>query len=179
MNKKFLFLLSAIAGLTSTNSYSEEYYLIGAVDYTSVEIDSESFNPLMSQLKFGVKGTDNKLFRGVGLELVVGQAFKDDGVDGFNINIDHQLGLYSTFTYTLDKMDFSVNLGYTVTELATESSILNSEFNQTAEGLSYGFRFHRSIEMIPNFGWTLDCTRYYSEDDVSIDACGVGVSYEF
>ena len=179
MNKKLILLMLASAGMSATLGSAEEYYLIGAIDYASVEIENENFNPLVSQLKFGIKGTENKLLRDVGLELVVGQAVKDDELDGFNVDVTQHVGLYGTFTHSINKTDFSVNLGYAVTDLVTQSSYLNNEFTQTFEGLSYGIRFHQSIEMIPNFGWTIDCMRYYSKDSVKIDGCGVGVSYEF
>lgn len=169
----------ASAGMGPTTGSAEDYYLIGVMDYTSVEIENETFNPIMSQLKFGVKGAENKLLRGVGLELVVGQALKDDELDGFNVDLTQHLGLYSTFTHTLNKTDFSVNIGYAITDLVSQSSYLNNEFSQTVEGLSYGIRFNQSIDMIPDFGWTIDCMRYYSKDSVRVDGCGVGVSYEF
>lgn len=163
----------------ANNSNAEDYYVAGEVDYLSLKINEQTFNPLMSRFKLGVKIVDNRLFKGVGMELVVGQSVADDDIDGFSIDIAQHWGVYSTFTHDLGSADFALNVGYVSTEFDSQSSLLNNQFSETVEGLSYGFRFHQAIEFVPNFGWTLDCTRYLSEDSVSMNGCGVGVSYDF
>jgi hypothetical protein len=160
-------------------SYAEDYYIAAEVDYTSLEIDTESFNPLMSRLKFGVKAVENKLLKGVGLELVLGQSAADDEIDGFTVDVSEHWGVYSTFTHNLGSADFALNVGYVSTELESQSILLSNEFSETIEGLSYGFSYHQSIEFLPNLGWTFDCTRYFSDDSASMSGCGVGVSYDF
>ncbi len=74
-------------------SLGADYYLDANVDFASIEIDDESFNPLLAEFKFGVKATDYKLLRGVGLELVIAQPISEDEVDGFSVDVSQHLGL--------------------------------------------------------------------------------------
>ena len=160
-------------------SFAEEYYIEAEVDYTLLEINDEKFNPTISRIKFGATVIENNLFRGLGLEVVLGQSLSDDEDNGFSVDISDHWGVYSTFTHKLGDADFTLNVGYVSTELMTQSNSLNNEFSETIEGLSYGFSYHQPISFMPNFDWTIDCTRYFSEDSISMNGCGVGVSYVF
>ena len=160
-------------------SYGADYYLDANVDIASVEIGDESFNPLLAEFKFGVKATDYKLLRGVGLELVVAQPISDDEVDGFSVDVSQYLGIYSTFTHDMGRADFSLKIGYASTELQTQSNILNNSFSEELDGVSYGLTFRKKVDFIDNLGWSVDCSRIVSKDNISISSCGLGVSYEF
>lgn len=160
-------------------SFGADYYLDANVDFASIEIDDESFNPLLAEFKFGVKATDYKLLRGVGLELVIAQPISDDEVDGFSVDISQHWGFYSTFTHDMGEADFSLKIGYASTELETQSTILNNSFTEELNGVSYGLTFRKKLDFVDNLGWSFDCNRIVSKDDISISSCGLGVSYEF
>ena len=176
--KKWLALV--LLAFLATGPSAEEYYLSGGVDYTKVNISDTSFNPVLSRIKFGVTAVESTTFRGIGLELVAGQSVRNDTVEQFDLDIGQHWGVYGTFAAPdLGSLKFVINLGYTSTEIEGKSETLNTGFVESVEGFSYGFSFQQSIEMLPELKLSLDCTQYYSDDNVEMAGCGLGAMYEF
>jgi len=115
----------------------------------------------------------------VGLEFFIGQSISDDEVDEFNLDIGQHWAAYGTFSQDLGLGNLAFNLGYGSTELDSKSATLNSEISETIEGFSFGVSYYHPTGILPNLDWTIDCTRYFSENKTSMDGCGLGVKYDF
>jgi hypothetical protein len=70
-------------------------------------------------------------------------------------------------------------LGYAATELETHLPSLGDKQQDTFSGFSYGFSLQDRVVEGKNYYWALDCARYFKDDNLSIDGCGLGVSYAF
>jgi hypothetical protein len=168
------------ASQAPNSSFELNYYVTATADYTKIKISEQSFNPTMSQIKFGTMVKRGGLFKGLGLELVMGQAIDDDQNDGFELAIDQHWGAYATFaTFDQKNFKFAINLGYSATELSTYSDSIDNTIAHTIEGFSYGFTYQQNFSQTSNFSWNLDCNRLYQDDNAEIASCGLGVSYEF
>jgi hypothetical protein len=176
--KKWLVLFTLITNMSL--SYAEDYYMSAQLDYLDINVANESFNPQISRLKFGVVASESGLFQGVGLEAVLGQSVKSELNAGLEFDVAEHWGIYTTFSeYGNGTTNFTLYLGYTSTDLYSLSMPQNVTSTETLTDFSYGFTFSDHFTALPALNWVFDCTRFYSDDNLDMDGCGLGVKYDF
>jgi len=161
-------------------AHAEDYYISGQVDYLDIEIADASFNPQISKIKFGVVASEGGLLQGIGLETVYGQSIKSDNHNGLEIDVSEHWGIYTTFSeYSTGSTNFTLYLGYSSTEINSQSFTQNTNITEKLTDFSYGFTFSDTFISFPNLHWVLDCTRFYSDDNIEMNGCGLGAKYDF
>ena len=176
--KKWLVLSTIIFNISL--SHGEDYYISAQMDYLDIGVADESFNPQISRLKFGVVASESGFLQGVGLEAVLGQSVKSDLNNELDFDVSDHWGVYATFSeYSTGTTNFALYLGYTSTDLYNQSLTLNTTNTQTLTDFSYGLTISDKFTAFPKLNWVLDCTRFYSDDNIEMDGCGLGVKYDF
>lgn len=157
------------------------YHLTGLATYSKIKTAGESFSPSLFNLKADVEITDG-LLDGIGLQGVLGAPISSDEQQGLTLEVKNQSAVYITLTnpeYQPGDLRVSVLLGYASTEIETQLPALNSTHQDTFSDFSYGVSLQDRISEGKPLYWTLDCTRSYKDDNLSIDGCGLGVTYAF
>lgn len=157
------------------------YHVAGVATYTKIKAGGEKFSPSIFQLKADVEVTDG-ILDGIGLQGVIGVPMSNDEKNTLTLELKNQSAVYITLTdpnYQPGDLRVSVLLGYASTELETHLPALNASHKDTFSDFSYGVSLQDRVMEGKPFYWTLDCTRAYKDDNLSIDGCGLGVTYAF
>lgn len=157
------------------------YHVSGQAVYTRVNAGGENFSPSLFQFRADVEAT-NGIFDGIGLQGMFAVPITNAEKNSLTLDITQQSGAYLTLTnpeYTPGDLRISILLGYATTELETTLPSLNTTNTDSFGGFSYGFSLQDPIAAGKNYYWTLDCARYFKDDNLRIDGCGLGVSYAF
>jgi hypothetical protein len=157
------------------------YHVSGQATYTRIKSGGESFSPSLFQLRGDVEVT-NGLLDGIGLQGLVGVPMSNAEKNGMSLDIKQQTAAYITLTnpdYEPGDIRVSILLGYASTELETHLPSLGNANKDRFSGFSYGFSVQDRIMQGKNYYWALDCARYFKDDNLRIDGCGLGVSYAF
>lgn len=177
-------LSSALFGLgASLNAFAEmpvEFRLSGQPVYTQIKSEGETFSPTLFHFKASVEGTQG-ILGGIGVQAVMAVPMSDASNDGLTVSVKEQSAVYLTLSNPeTDHEDirFTLLLGYSSSQLETQVGEQGAIVN-TFDGASYGFSFHQKVlENKPLF-WSLDCTRFYRDDNLRFDGCGLGATYAF
>ena len=110
----------------------------------------------------------------------MGQSVKSDDSQGLDFDVPEHWGVYTTFSeYSAGTTNFTLYLGYASIDLYNQSLTQETPNTDTLKDFSYGFTFSDNFSSFPKFHWVLDCTRFYSDDNIDMDGCGLGVKYDF
>lgn len=192
MRKRLVSSLCSLALASSAGAFAQgqsqqadglplAYHLSGQATYTRIKAAGESFSPSLFQLRADVEVT-NGILDGIGLQGMVAAPTSDDKKHGMTLDISQQTGAYITLAnpdYQPGDIRVVVLLGYTSTELETHLPGLGNAQKDRFGGFSYGFSLQDRVMEGKNYYWALDCARYFKDDNLRIDGCGLGVSYAF
>lgn len=178
-------IVSALAGaLVSLGVRAElpvDFRLSGQPVYTQIKSSGETFSPTLFHFKAGVEANKG-LLRGIGLQAVVGVPMSDASEGDLTVSINDQSALYLTLsnpTADPEEIKFTLFLGYSTSKLETQLDTFSGTTVNTIDGASYGFSFQdRMLKNKPLY-WSLDCTRFYRDDNLRFDGCGLGATYAF
>ncbi len=157
------------------------YHLSGQATFTKIKASGESFSPSLFQFRADVEMTDG-ILDGIGLQGVIGVPMSDAEKNGMTLEIKQQTAAYITLSnpdYQPGDLRVSILLGYASTQLETQLPSLGGAHKDRFGGFSYGFSLQDKVMEGKNYYWALDCARYFKDDHLSIDGCGLGVSYAF
>lgn len=157
------------------------YHVSGQATYARIKASGESFSPSLFQFRADVEAT-NGMLDGIGLQGMVGVPMSNAEKHGMTLEIKQQTGAYITLSnpdYEPGDLRISILLGYASTELETHLPSLGNAQKDRFGGFSYGFSLQDRVKEGKNYYWALDCARYFKDDNLSIDGCGLGVSYAF
>lgn len=190
MCKRLVTSLCALALVSSASAFAQgqtqdglplAYHLSGQATYTKIKASGESFSPSLFQFRADVEVT-NGMLDGIGLQGVLGVPMSNDEKNGMTLDIKQQSAAYITLSnpdYEPGDLRVVILLGYAATELETHLPSLGDKQQDTFSGFSYGFSLQDRVVEGKNYYWALDCARYFKDDNLSIDGCGLGVSYAF
>ncbi|MFC3115994.1 outer membrane beta-barrel protein [Cellvibrio fontiphilus] len=191
MRKRLVSSLCSLALASSAGAFAQghsqdqglplAYHVSGQATYTRIKAAGENFSPSLFQLRADVEVTDGVL-DGIGLQGMLGVPMSDDKKYGVTMDISQQSGAYITLAnpdYQPGDIRVVVLLGYTSTELETHLPTLGNAQKDRFGGFTYGFSLQDRVMEGKNYYWSLDCARYFKDDDLRIDGCGLGVSYAF
>nr|WP_324258513.1 outer membrane beta-barrel protein [Cellvibrio fontiphilus] len=192
MRKRLVSSLCSLALASSAGAFAQgqsqqnnglplAYHVSGQATYTRIKAAGEHFSPSLFQLRADVEVT-NGILDGIGLQGMLGVPMSDDKKHGMTMDISQQSGAYITLAnpdYQPGDIRVVVLLGYTSTELETHLPTLGNAQKDRFGGFSYGFSLQDRVMEGKNYYWSLDCARYFKDDNLRIDGCGLGVSYAF
>lgn len=192
MSKRLLISLCALAltsgtqALAQTSSSASKgpyltYHLSGQATYTRIKSAGEKFSPSLFQFRADIEAIEGPL-DGIGLQGVLGVPISDDQKNDLTLDIKQQSAVYITLSnpdYEAGDIRVSVLLGYASTQLETHLPSLGGPHKERLKGFSYGFSIQDRVMEGKNYYWAFDCARYFKDDNVRIDGCGLGVSYAF
>mgnify|MGYP001627427350 CR=1 FL=1 len=192
MRKRLVSSLCSLALASSAGSFAQgqsqagnnlplAYHVSGQATYTRIKAAGESFSPSLFQLRADVEVT-NGILDGIGLQGMVAVPMSNDKKHGMTLDISQQTGAYITLAnpdYQPGDIRVVILLGYTSTELETHLPSLGNAQKDRFGGFSYGFSLQDRVMEGKNYYWALDCARYFKDDNLRIDGCGLGVSYAF
>ncbi|EIK43660.1 hypothetical protein O59_003540 [Cellvibrio sp. BR] len=190
MCKRLVTSLCALALASSAGAYAQgqtpdglplAYHLSGQATYTKIKASGESFSPSLFQFRADVEVT-NGMLDGIGLQGMFGVPMSNDEKNDMTLDIKQQSAAYITLSnpdYEPGDLRVVILLGYAATELETHLPSLGDKQQDTFSGFSYGFSLQDRVVEGKNYYWALDCARYFKDDNLSIDGCGLGVSYAF
>lgn len=192
MRKRLVSSLCSLALASSAGAFAQgqsqqnnglplAYHVSGQATYTRIKTAGEHFSPSLFQLRADVEVT-NGILDGIGLQGMLGVPMSDDKKHGMTMDISQQSGAYITLAnpdYQPGDIRVVVLLGYTSTELETHLPTLGNAQKDRFGGFSYGFSLQDRVMEGKNYYWSLDCARYFKDDNLRIDGCGLGVSYAF
>jgi hypothetical protein len=185
MKTPILVIVSALAGIFANLSAQAElpveFRLSGQPVYTQIKSSGESFSPTLFHFKAGVEVKDG-LLGGVGLQAVAGVPMSDDSKGDLTVSIKDQSAVYLTLSNPdsdPEGLKFTLFLGYSTSELETQLDTFGGITVNTIEGASYGFSIQDKMLANKPLYWSLDCTRFYRDDNLRFDGCGLGATYAF
>lgn len=189
MCKRLVSSLCSLALLGSASALAQApseglplaYHLSGQATYTRIKTGGENFSPSLFQFRADIEATDG-LLDGIGLQGLVGVPMSDASKNDLTLDISQQTGAYITLAnpeYQPRDLRVVVMLGYVTTELETSLPRLGATNKDSFSGFSYGFSLQDRVVEGKNYYWALDCARYFKDDNLRIDGCGLGVSYAF
>jgi hypothetical protein len=192
MCKRLVISLCALAFASGTNAIAQTqsnaqeglplaYHFSGQATYTRIKSSGEKFSPSLFQFRADIEAT-NGMLDGVGLQGMLGVPISDDEKNGMTMDIKQQTAAYITLSnpdYEVGDIRVSILLGYASTQLETNLPSLGGAQKDRFGGFSYGFSVQDRVMEGKNYYWAFDCARYFKDDNLSIDGCGLGVSYAY
>jgi hypothetical protein len=160
---------------------SLDFHAAGEATYMNIKGNGERLSPSMFHLTADVEFKQG-MFDGLGLMAVYGIPISDAKKNALTLEITQQQAVYLTLTDPTREpgdLKFSLLLGHASTELDTKLTILNAKNSDTFTDFSYGFSLQDAIVYGKPFYWTLNCIRYFKDDNLSIDGYGFGITYDF
>jgi hypothetical protein len=192
MCKRLVISLCALAFASSASTIAQTqsniqdglplaYHFSGQAAYTRIKSSGEKFSPSLFQFRADIEAT-NGILDGIGLQGMLGVPLSDDEKNGMTMEIKQQSAAYITLSnpdYEAGDIRVSILLGYASTQLETNLPSLGGAQKDRFGGFSYGFSVQDRMMEGKNYYWAFDCARYFKDDNLSIDGCGLGVSYAF
>lgn len=160
----------------NTTMHQPSGYIQGGFNYHIVRVDSERFNPLAAEARLGLY-----LEPQVAIEVQLAKGISEGDAIDVHTALDYQAGLYLRLeSPEVNTGKLYVLAGYGITRLDIDRSQTGQPGASDFDGVAFGLGGQiRPFTQSPNLTLYGQASRYFSEDDVSIDGLSIGVRYEF
>jgi hypothetical protein len=144
--------------------------------YVFSKIESEKFNPLALEARFGFY-----LEQQVGLEVYYGAGLSDDSQVGIDLSLNTLAGVNLRFESpeTKDRMKIFVLLGYGMSEWDVDRSGTGEPGKVDFDDFSYGGGFEWRIDKSKNWFMNVRGQSFLNRDDLNLSTGSLGVRYAF
>jgi len=147
----------------------DDTYLGADLGFASIDSNAGTADLMDAKLRGGAFVYEDLL----SLEGRIGLGINDDRLDaGADVEINHLYGVYGVAHYpVLDSADVYGLLGYSGLEAGVAG------VDETYSGVSYGAG--ATVDVIENIEGYAEFTRYFDDQDVTVDSLSIGAKYNF
>lgn len=154
-------------------SQASPFYSESGIGQTSISISEREYKPYIARAKLGYQISDI-----YAVEAQIGTHVYGDELDSNKMKVQNLSGIFLRYgTSANTKLRAYAIAGYAIvnTRLAVPQGTILKEYRDFA----YGIGFEERLVSLPSLIFTLEYTRYYSDDDIEITGINAGIRASF
>ena len=171
MKNSFLMLLVLV--VIPLQSWASTFYTESGVGQSRILISEQEYTPYIVRAKLGYRISDI-----YALEAQIGTHVYADEMENSKMKVQNLSGLFLRYgTPVSRKLRAYAIAGYAFTN--TRQSVPNGTIVKEYKDFAYGIGVEERLVSLPSLSFTLEYTRYVSEDNVEITGINAGIRASF
>ena len=165
--KKFVVIVLSLVALVSIQAQASSFYTESGLGQINVEMAGKVYSPYIARAKLGYRISSI-----YAVEALVGTHAYGDTVDNEEMQIPSLSGLFLRYgTHDDRKLRLYAIAGYAMVDALRDTS--SGKFVKEFHGFAYGIGAEERLVSLPALSFTLEYTRYYSENDKELLVYGI------